>query len=56
MLKIGVLLFIFGGLVNTILMKNNITGIPRDLVRLMTLMGLILIPIGIIRKFIKKTK
>lgn len=54
MLKAGILLFIFGGLINTILMKNNVTGIPRDLMRLIIIIGLVLIPIGIIRKFAKK--
>jgi len=56
-LKIGILFFIIGGLVNTVLMKNNIAGIPRDLIRMVTLIGLIMIPIGIASKItVKKRK
>ncbi|MFA4982220.1 MAG: hypothetical protein WC592_07130 [Candidatus Omnitrophota bacterium] len=55
-LKTGILLFIIGGLINTVLMKNNIVGIPRDLIRLITLIGLMLIPVGVVQKIIAKKR
>lgn len=52
--QIGLLIFILGGLVNTILMKAGIGGPLRELSRLSILVGLVILILGLFRR--KKVK
>jgi hypothetical protein len=56
LIKIAFIVFITGALLNTILMKNNIGGLLRELTRLVTLLGMILIVVGLVYKFMPKKK
>ena len=53
--KIGLLTFILGGLLNAVLIKNEIGGIVRELIRLIILTGVALFIGGIARKILCKT-
>ena len=48
--QIGLALFILGGLLNTVLIKAGIGGIPRELSRFSVLAGVVLLIIALIKK------
>lgn len=52
--KKGLLIVIIGGLINTILMKNGIGGIGRELARLSILIGFAIFFIGLFRRKLPK--
>ena len=52
--QIGLLIFILGGLINTLLMRASVGGLPRELARLSILIGLIVLVVGLFKR--KKVK
>ena len=46
----GLLIFFISGLINTVLINANVGGIPRELMRLMILMGLAIFIVGLFRR------
>lgn len=56
LIKIGLLILVFGILINTIFMKNNIGGLLRECSRLSVFIGFGIIVYGIVTKFLKKKK
>ena len=48
--QIGLLVFIVGGLINTVLMNAGIGGLLRELARLSVLVGLVLLAVGLIKR------
>jgi len=49
--KMGVLLIIFGGLINVILLQNNINGLVRESTRFSVLAGVALVVVSLVQKF-----
>lgn len=54
LIKIGLVILVFGILINTIFMKNNIGGLLRECSRLSVLIGFGIIVYGLVAKFLKK--
>ncbi len=52
--KIGLLSVIIGGLLNAILIQNDIGGILRELMRFVILSGFAILLVGIFKSFTKK--
>ena len=48
--QIGLLVFILGGLMNTVLMKASVGGLPRELSRLSVLVGLVILVVGLFKR------
>ena len=48
--KKGLLIFVMAAMVNTLLMKAGIGGLVRELARLATLAGLVVLAVGLFRR------
>ncbi len=48
--QIGLIVFILGGLINSVLIRAGVGGILRELMRLSVLAGLVLFVIGLIKR------